>query len=255
MDVGGAGHLVWARQTGADGRPGPGVRVFRSGSAVAVAAPGLSGRDRIAVSGRTEDALPLVQDVLAETGPTYRPFGDAALIDALVRGIPGLVPGPGAFLWMETAEPPGPVTGVEWLDRDGERRARALFDLCFTDSYAQPGLPGVRRWAGADGGALAVAADAWSAADCGFMAGVVTHPHARGRGLGAAVSRFVLDALVRRHGRAALMVDATNTAAIAVYERAGMRGRLFGAAGWGDDRGGHDGSLMSPSAVKEPRAC
>lgn len=208
------------------------MRVFRSGSAVAVAAAGLSGRDRIAVSGRAEDALPLVRDVLAEVGPTYRPFGDAALIDAFVRGVPGLVPGPRSFLWMETTESPGPVTGVDWLDRDGEQRARTLFDLCFPDSYAQPGRPGVRRWAGADG-ALAVAADAWSAADSGFMAGVVTHPHARGRGLGAAVSRFVLDALVRRHGRAALMVDATNTAAVSVYEGAGMRGRLFGAAGVG----------------------
>ncbi|GGJ61036.1 GNAT family N-acetyltransferase [Streptomyces brasiliensis] len=232
----GPAHLVWARQAGADGRPGPGVRVFRSGSAVAVAGPRLSGRDRIAVTGSAEDALPLVRDVLAEVGPTYRPFGDAALIDALVRGIPELVPGPRSFLWMVTDQPPVPVTGVDWLDPDGEDAARALFALCFPDSYAQPGRPGVRRWAGAegaDGEALAVAADAWSADGCGFMAGVVTHPRARGRGLGAAVSRFVVDALVRRYGRAALMVDATNAAAIAVYERAGMRGRLFGAAGVG----------------------
>ncbi|MEV6502156.1 GNAT family N-acetyltransferase [Streptomyces prunicolor] len=58
----------------------------------------------------------------------------------------------------------------------------------------------------------------------------MTRPEARGRGLGAAVSRFVVAALVREHGRAALMVDADNTAAVAAYRRAGMSGRLFGAA-------------------------
>ncbi|WP_345136110.1 GNAT family N-acetyltransferase [Streptomyces mexicanus] len=85
---------------------------------------------------------------------------------------------------------------------------------------------------GGGGRLLAVAADAWSAAGCGLLAGVVAHPRARGRGLGAAVSAFVIDALVRRYGRAALMVDADNAPAVRAYERAGMRARLFGAAGW-----------------------
>jgi predicted GNAT family acetyltransferase len=96
----------------------------------------------------------------------------------------------------------------------------------------------VRRWAGVvgevDGSAgtepLAVAADAWSAAGCGFMAGVVTHPTARGRGLAWAVCGFVVDALVHRHGRAALMVLTDNAPAIATYQRLGMTTRLFGAA-------------------------
>lgn len=190
------GHLVWAEQRREGGGPGPGVRIFRHGSATAVAGPGLSGRDRLAVAGDPEDALPLVRHALREVGPTYRPFGDARLIDALVRGTPGLVSGGAGFLWMQTATPPGPACGVHWLDHDGERAAAALFDRCFPDSYAQPGRPGVRRWAGVragegDGAAevVAVAADAWSAAGCGFMAGVVTHPQARGRGLAAAVWR------------------------------------------------------------------
>ncbi|MGW2556547.1 GNAT family N-acetyltransferase [Streptomyces sp. NPDC001635] len=88
----------------------------------------------------------------------------------------------------------------------------------------------MRRWAGVHGGSglLAVAADAWSADRCGFLAGVVTVPEARGHGLGAAVCRFVADVLVREHGRAALMVDADN--APASYERIGMAKRLFRAA-------------------------
>ncbi|MFC8518916.1 GNAT family N-acetyltransferase [Streptomyces sp. NPDC057257] len=233
MDAG-SGHLVWAEQRLADGSVGPGVRVFRHGSAVAVASPGLSGRDRIAVAGEPGDALELVPDVLREVGPGYRPFGDAELIGALVRGVPGLEAGGGPFLWMETAEVPATdAAGVRWLDVRGERAAAGLFHGHFADSYAQPGRPGVRRWAGVYGEdtLLAVAADAWSGAGCGFMAGVVAHPRARGRGLGAVVSRFVVEALVREHGRAALMVDADNAPAIAAYERAGMWGRRFGAAG------------------------
>jgi len=238
-----AGHLLWAAQltAGRSHRPGPGVRVFRHRSATAVVSPGLSGRDRIAVDGAADDALVLVRDeVLAEAGPGHRPFGDAELIAALVRGTPGLVAagGPG-FLWMETAEPPRPAVpaGVRWLDAAGEREAAALFEDSFPGSYARPGRPGVRRWAGVydddpdgTGALLAVAGDAWSGAGCGFMAGVVTRPEARGRGLGVAVSRFVVDALVREYGRAALMVGADNPAAIAAYRRAGMRGREFAAA-------------------------
>ncbi|MER6353094.1 GNAT family N-acetyltransferase [Streptomyces sp. NPDC001634] len=220
-------HVVWAAQ----GRP---AHVRRHGSALAVAAPGLSGRDRIAVGGDADDAVRLVRDLLAELGPGYRPFGDAALIETLARRMPGLTP-TAPFHWMETAtfrgHAPG-TFGVQWLDAAQEREAAPLFDRWFPQSYAQPGRPGVRRWAGAPGerGPLAVAGDAWSAAGCGFLAGVVTAPEARGRGLGAAVSGFVVDALVREHGRAALMVDADNTAAVAAYERIGMTKRLFRAA-------------------------
>jgi GNAT superfamily N-acetyltransferase len=139
---------------------------------------------------------------------------------------------------METgasAAPAGGAVSAGWLGPRGEAEAQELFDHCFPDSYAQPGRPGVRRWAGVYGGPapgapLAVAADAWSAAGCGFMAGVVTHPRARGRGLGAAVSRFVVDALVRDHGRAALMVDTGNAPAVRAYERTGMTRHLFAAA-------------------------
>lgn len=229
------GHLVWAAQRRADRGRGPGVRIFRYGSATAVASPALSGRDRIAVAGEEGDALLLVREVLREVGPAYRPFGDAELIEALVRGIPGLVAGGPEFLWMETVSPPGAPADVEWLDDGGEKEASALFGLCFPESYAQPGRAGVRRWAGAydtaGGELLAVAGDAWSGGGCGFLAGVVTHPAARGRGLGVAVSRFVVDALVREHGRAALMVDGDNAPAITAYERAGFRGYAFAAAG------------------------
>ncbi|MGW3264744.1 GNAT family N-acetyltransferase [Streptomyces sp. NPDC001056] len=79
-------------------------------------------------------------------------------------------------------------------------------------------------------GPVAVAADAWSTAGCGFMAGVVTHPAARGRGLARSVCGFVVDALVRRHGRAALMVHDGDIPAVTTYERLGMTKRLLGTA-------------------------
>ncbi|MFD3837982.1 GNAT family N-acetyltransferase [Streptomyces sp. NPDC058642] len=143
------------------------------------------------------------------------------------------------FFWMETTSPSGAATaGVRWLNAREEKETTHLFDRFFPDSYAQPGRAGMRRWAGVVGEVdssvgtkpLAVAADAWSAAGCGVIGGVLTHPAARGRGLARAVSGFVVDALVRRHGRAALMVLTANVPAIATYERLGVTKRLFGAA-------------------------
>jgi ribosomal protein S18 acetylase RimI-like enzyme len=235
--AGGDGQLIWAAQGRDDDSLGPGVRAWRHGAALAVASPN-SQRDRLAVKGDSVDAVVLVQRVLEEVGPSYRLLGEAPLIHALVRRLPSLVL-IHHFFWMDTTSRTGAAAaGVRWLDSCREKEATSLFDRFFPDSYAQPGRDGVRRWAGVvgevDGSArtepLAVAADAWSAVGCGFMAGVVTHPTARGRGLARAVCGFVVDALVHRHGRAALMVLTDNAPAIATYEGLGMTTRLFGAA-------------------------
>jgi ribosomal protein S18 acetylase RimI-like enzyme len=199
-------------------------------------------QDRLAVKGHGADAAVLVRRILEEIGPSYRVLGEATLIDALLRQLPNLAPVHN-FFWMEATSPSGAAAaGVRWLDAREEKEATSLFDHFFPDSYAQPGRAGMRRWAGVLGevdssvdssvGAtpLAVAADAWSAAGCGFMGGVVIHPAARGRGLARAVSGFVMDALVNQHSRAALMVLTDNAPAIATYERLGMTKRLFGAA-------------------------
>ncbi|MFG2843648.1 GNAT family N-acetyltransferase [Kitasatospora sp. NPDC048296] len=203
-----------------------------------MASPDLSGRDRLAVMGGTDDATHVVRHVLDDVGPSYRPVGQASLIEALIGAIRGLSPIP-EFYWMETsAVPDSPAVGVEWLDEVRVKEATSLFDRFFPDSFAQPEDGGAHRWAGIVDSLgsrerpepLAVAADVWSAADCGFLAGVCVHPSARGRGLAQAVCGFVIEALVRRHGRAALMVHADNQAAIAVYERLGMTKRLLRAA-------------------------
>ncbi|MFE3517548.1 GNAT family N-acetyltransferase [Streptomyces sp. NPDC059166] len=233
----GDGQLIWAAQGQGGESLGPGVRAWSHGEAVVVASPNRE-QNRLAVKGDSGDAAVLVRRALDEVGASYRILGESAVIDELVRELPGLVP-VHQFFWMETRSPSGVTAdGVRWLDTRSEREATSLFDRFFPDSYAQPGRAGVRRWAGIAGmldaavgvQPLAVAADAWSATGCGFMGGVITHPAARGRGLARAVSGFVLDALVRHHGRAALMVLAGNTPAIATYERLGMVKRRFGAA-------------------------
>ena len=77
---------------------------------------------------------------------------------------------------------------------------------------------------------LSVAADAWSAPEVGFLAGVATRAEARGQGLSREVCAFVTAELVKRHGRVGLMVDGDNDAAIAVYRRLGYTYRAVAAA-------------------------
>jgi GNAT superfamily N-acetyltransferase len=228
--AGGDPLLVWAAQGLA-----PGVRAFARGGAVAVAAPEVSGRDRLAVRGGIADTAALVPQVLAEVGPTYRPIGDDDLVTALVGTLDELVL-VDRFGWMDTKRPTDRPPGERpprWLAEPELAEVARLLQLAFPNSYAWPGRPGVRRWAGVrddTGRLVATAADAWSAPGAGFLAGVVTHPTARGRGYATAVCAFVLDSLVDRYGRAGLIVDFWNTNAVALYHRLGLRLRPVAAA-------------------------
>ncbi|MEU6431839.1 GNAT family N-acetyltransferase [Microbispora sp. NPDC046973] len=232
--------VVWAAQG-----MRPGVRAWAYGDAVAVASPEASRRDRLVVRGTAARVVPLVRHALAEAGPSYRPLGDAALIEQVVEAAPELEPA-ACFSWMGTEKlaPPredatgGEVTGrqgsVSWLADSAAPEVAALLAAANPDSYAVPGLPRVRRWAGVrdgSGALLAVAADAWSAPTVGLLAGVATAAPARGRGLGERVCRFVASALLAEHGRVALMVDDWNRAAVVVYERLGFARRRVAATG------------------------
>ncbi|TQS29491.1 GNAT family N-acetyltransferase [Microbispora sp. KK1-11] len=223
----------------------PGVRAWAYGDAVAVASPEASRRDRLMVRGTTAQVVPLVRHALAEAGPSYRPLGDAELIEQVVEAVPELEPAV-RFSWMGTeklAPPRQEVTGQEvtgregaacWLADSAAPEVAALLAAANPGSYAVPGLPRVRRWAGVrdgSGALLAVAADAWSAPTVGLLAGVATAAPARGRGLGERVCRFVATALLAEHGRAALMVDDWNRAAVVVYERLGFARRRVAATG------------------------
>lgn len=232
---GGDAMCVWVAQGLTGGR-----RAWASadGRAVVVAGAGLCRHDRLAVYGPVDALVPLVREVSAEVGPSYRPFGDPERIDALVAGVPGLVEA-GSFGWMDLAEgAPASVAGAgraRWLGEDATDEVAALIEAGFPGSYAKPGMPGVERWAGvrdADGRLLAVAALAWSAPGIGLLAGVGVDPAARGRGLGRMVCAFVLAEARGRHGRAALMVDEWNHAAVRMYQGLGMVYRPVKAAAW-----------------------
>ena len=222
---GGDPLIVWAAQGF-----GQGVRAWYDGDAVAVASPDLSKRDRLAVSGPTESAARLVTGVLAEVGPSFRPFGPEELVRELADRVPGMQFA-ATFGWMETAEIPDVTTSAAWLD--GDSGVEALLTEASPSSYAWPGRTGVRRWAAVRGDAgelLSIAADAWSAPEVGFLAGVATRPVARGKGLSWQVCGFVTGELIKRHGRAALMVDGNHTAAIALYRKLGYAYREVAAA-------------------------
>ncbi|MGQ5654238.1 GNAT family N-acetyltransferase [Streptomyces sp. EKR5.2] len=209
-----------------------GTRVFTLGEASAVAAPALSCRDRLAVTGPADEAADLIRAVLPQVGPTFRPIGDEDLIRGLVTCVPELEIAD-AFGWMQTEASTSRRDGASWLTASDRSDIARLLDEAFPNSYARPDRPGVRRWAGArdeSGTLLACAADAWSAPSVGFLAGVATAEQARGRGMGTAVCSLVLDSLVIDHGVAALIVDSWNTAAVSLYRGLGLSWRPLAAA-------------------------
>lgn len=218
--------IAWAGQGMAEG-----IRAWRLRDAVAVASPGLSRRDRIALHGPADDAAALTTHALAELGPAYRPFGDEDLVRRVADLVPELTVK--AFGWMDTEAPPDRLTTAHWLADD--RGVAEVLEDAAPESYAWPGGAGIRRWAAIsdDSGPLSVAADAWSAPTQGFLAGVATRRSARGRGLSGQVCAFVTAELVKRHGRCGLIVEADNAAAIAVYQRLGYTYRSVAAA-WVD---------------------
>lgn len=226
--------VLWGAQA-----MGPGVRAWALGEAVAVACPGLNRRDRLTVYGRAGAVGALLEGVLAEVGPSYRVVGERELVEQVAARSARLRP-LGTFEWMEAdafaftwPRQEAEAGRVGWLGAAEEGQVSALLARAAPGSWAAPGVAGVRRWAGVrgeDGRLVAVAADAWSCARVGFVAGVATAPAVRGHGHGGRVCRFVLGELAAAHERVALMVDTGNHAAIALYERLGLRGRPLAAA-------------------------
>ena len=223
---------LWAAR-GLDGRS----RAWRSadGRAVAVAAPGLSTRDRLAVRGPAGAAVALAGEVLDEVGPSYRPVGDRDLIGALVTGIASLALA-GTFGWMYRRRPavlpPAPPT-AGWLPAAALPEVAVLLETSFPNSRAKPAVTGAERWAGlrdATGRLVATGTLAWSTPVVGLISGVAVHPQARGQGLGRDICAFLLSEALRRHQAAALMVEEWNRTAQRIYRDLGLHYQAVSAA-------------------------
>ncbi|MEU8612488.1 GNAT family N-acetyltransferase [Actinoplanes sp. NPDC048791] len=222
--------LLWTAQ---DMRTG--ARAWALGDAAAVACRDVSRRDRLALRGSPDDAAELVRRIRAQvTG--FNPVADAALIDALTERVDGLRL-VARFGWMDTTTPaPAPVRVAgepRWLTDAEIPEVTALLEAEHPGSWAKPGDSGVQRWAGlrdATGQLQAVAADAWSVPEIGFVAGVATRAGTRGQGLGTTLCAFVTDELIKGRSRVALLVDGDNFSAIRTYEKLGYRMRPIAAA-------------------------
>jgi ribosomal protein S18 acetylase RimI-like enzyme len=229
---------VWAAQGMAAG-----VRAWAADGAVAVVSPDVCRRDRLAVHGPAAPVAALTAEVLPLLPPSYRLLGDADLISSVAGELPGLAAS-AAWGWMESVRPAGghrdsvarrDPEGVlaGWLEPHELGTVEDLLDTGFPNSFARPGDPGVRRWAGIRDSArrlVAVAADAWSAPTVGFMAGVAVHPNARGQRLAGMICSFVARELLTAHGRVCLMADESNTPAVRTYERLGFTWRTIRSA-------------------------
>jgi hypothetical protein len=194
--------------------------------AIVVGCPALSGLDRLIVRGPAAAAAALVRVVIEALGPSYAVIGDPPLMTSLLARISWLEPR-GFFGWMDGISRPRrrPVHQARWLSRQEWDAADRVLRLADPESFARPGGPGVRRWAGiedAAGSLTSIAADAWSTPGLGFVAGHAVVPAARGVGQGHDVCAFVLDSLLAAHGRAAMMARDWTDAAISKYAELGL---------------------------------
>jgi GNAT superfamily N-acetyltransferase len=216
----------WAAQA----VPTAGLRWDTDGATV-VTATGLNRRDRIVVTGSASGAQPLVEAALAAL-PHHVVLGESSLV-AQLRGLEVVA----EFGWMDLlpTDPAPEVSsvGVRWLDDDAVAPVLAAAN---PGSWVQVGEPSVLGWAGApvhaeqDHAIASVGALAHCAPDVAFLAGVATLPTHRGGGLSTAVCAFLRDHGRRTRGTVALMVDAQNEPAIAVYTRLGFTYRAVTAA-------------------------
>ncbi|MBY8847776.1 GNAT family N-acetyltransferase, partial [Saccharothrix sp. MB29] len=234
----------WAAQALLPGHWRGGGAAWAHGDAVAVLAPGLNRRDRLVAAGPVDDVAVLLR---AHERPGVTPLVTEELAVELDR------PDRIVFGWMERGGrlPDGPISSrgaPEWLGEDEWDAVESLLRKASPHSYVWPHEPGPSRWAGirVDGVLAAVAADAWSAPGVGFLAGVATHPDHRGRSLSTAVCAFVARDLLAEHGGCALMVNADNPAAIAVYRRLGFAYRSVAALP-GPDGAVGDATAPGPS--------
>ncbi|WP_336923564.1 GNAT family N-acetyltransferase [Aquipuribacter sp. SD81] len=148
---------------------------------------------------------------------------------ALAGGAVGLGLEPGrtfGWAWRHTTRP---LPAAPWEERVAwdppvDDVAR-LLDEASPHAFVRPGSPWVRRWAGLrgdDGTLLACGAVTEHAPGVPHLAAIATHPAARGRGLGGALTAGMTRSLLGRHAAVSLALWASNDAARRTYARIGF---------------------------------
>lgn len=215
----------WAAQALLPTHPRQG-KAWSHGGAVGVYAPGLNRRERMVLTGAPDGIAAILRDQIRGYGPELNPLVPSELAAPVRDLLPDVVVWAG-FGWMERTGRLPSAPGVRWLREDELDQAEALLRKANPGTYVWPREAGSRRWAGAhvNGVLVAVGAEAWTAPDVGFLAGVATHPDFRRRGLSKAVCSFVVHELLAEHPACALMVDGDNDAAISAYRDLGFHYR------------------------------
>lgn len=122
-------------------------------------------------------------------------------------------PPPDDLAWVDLTEADAPaMLALATLTRPGPFR---------TATHLLGPFVGVKR----DGRLIAMAGERFKPGNFTEVSGVCTHPDARGQGLAGALMRVVAARIVRRGDVPFLHAYASNTAAIALYERLGFRHR------------------------------
>jgi ribosomal protein S18 acetylase RimI-like enzyme len=124
--------------------------------------------------------------------------------------------------WMLSSTVPADEV-PDTVEVDDPDEIDALLDWAAPDSHARPGTPGVEAWLGLrDGPSLvAVGAVVRQPDGSGHLRAVTVAPHARGRGLGRALSVALTRRALSGRGIVSLGVYADNEPALRIYRGLG----------------------------------
>jgi len=188
-------------------------------------------RAHLVALGPAEDAAALLLGVAERLDAARDPItlGSVTLPRDADRHLPAYRLDPrNDWEWFVTRTAPPLQPGEEavaWLPASGDDELRALLLTWSPRHDAEPGQPGVQRWAGvraADGSLVCAAAHTERRPGVPHLASVVTHGAHRGQGLGTAVTAWLTRTLLAEGtGWVTLGMYSDNDAARRLYRRLG----------------------------------